>query len=336
VESPVHRKVHAGFGKRPGETDRQHLRRHRAPGRLHGPAPAELIAFIDAHRDRFGVQPICRVLQFASSTYYAAKARPPSARSRRDEALKAKILEVFDNNRRVYGARKIWRQLRRDGVEVARCTVARLMRQLGIAGAVRGKPKRTTVADEEASRPADLLHRDFTAPAPNARWVADITYVRTAVGFVYAAFVVDVFSRMVIGWKVAGHLRAELALDALEMAIWARQGALRGLVHHSDRGSQYASVRYSRRLCEEGAIASVGSRGDSYDNALAESFNGLFKTECVRLDGPFGGVSDVELATASYVDWFNNQRIHSACDDAPPAEFEAAYYQRQQQERRSA
>ena len=289
-----------------------------------------MTAFIDQKRGQFGVEPICRVVQVAPSSYYAAKTRPPSARAVSDEQLMAQIRRVHEGNRGVYGARKVWRQLHRDGIEVARCTVERLMRQQGLAGAVRGTPKRTTVADTEASRPADLLHRDFTAPAPNLRWVADITYLRTRSGFVYAAFVIDVFSRMVIGWQVANHLRADLALAALEMAIWRRQSVdgLPGLVHHSDRGGQYLAIRYTRRLADAGAVASVGSTGDSYDDALAESFHGLFKTELIGRDGPWTGVADVELATLDYLDWFNNHRLHSACGDRPPAEFEAAYHHR--------
>lgn len=296
-----------------------------------------MIDYIDRHKQEFGVEPICRALremylQIAPSTYYAAKARPPSPRARRDEQLKATILRIWRDNRGVYGARKVWRALRREGLAVARCTVERLMRALGIAGAVRGRPKRTTLPDPAAVRPADLLRRDFTAPAPNRRWVADITYVPTWSGFVYAAFIIDVFSRRVIGWRVAEHLRADLALDALEMAIWTRTRAgqpLAGLVHHSDRGSQYLSIRYTQRLADVAAVASVGSKGDSYDNALAESFHGLFKTECIHRDGPWKGVADVEAATCGYLHWFNTERLHSACADRPPAEFEDDYHRGQ-------
>lgn len=200
------------------------------------------------------------------------------------------------------------------------------MRQMGLAGVVRGKPKRTTSGDDAADRPADLVDRDFTAPAPNTLWVADLTYVRTWSGFVYVAFVIDVYSRMIVGWQLATHLRTELALDALEMAMWLRHDRLDGLVHHSDRGSQYLAIRYSERLAEAGAVASVGSRGDSYDNALAESTIGLYKTELVRRRGPWRGIDDLELATLEYIDWFNHRRLHSACGDIPPAEFEALHY----------
>jgi putative transposase len=293
-----------------------------------------VIDYIDRYKAQFGVEPICRVLrdadvQIAPSSYYAAKTRPPSPRALRDEQLTAEILRVHKANRGVYGARKVWQQLRRDGVAVARCTVERLMRALGLEGVVRGRPKRTTVPDQAAPRPADLLCRDFSAPAPNARWVADLTYVPTWSGFVYAAFIIDVFSRLVVGWRVADHLRADLALDALEMAIWQRGRAgqpLAGLVHHSDRGSQYLAIRYTDRLAAIDAVASVGSKGDSYDNALAESFHGLFKAECIHRDGPWKGVADVELATCDYLNWFNTSRLHSACGGRPPAEFEAAYH----------
>jgi putative transposase len=280
---------------------------------------------IEALRDRFGVEPICRVVGVPASTYYAAKRRPPSVRQRRDLKLKAEIQRVYDDNYQVYGARKIWRQLRREGICVARCTVERLMGELGIAGAVRGKTKRTTIADEQAPRPPDLVEREFTATGPNQLWVADLTYVRTWSGFVYAALVIDAFSRMIVGWQLASHLRTDLALDALEMAIWARGGALEGLVHHSDRGGQYLAIRYTERLADAGAVTSVGSRGDSYDNALAETTIGLYKTELIRRRGPWRGLDDVELATLEWVDWYNHRRLHSACDNLPPAEYEAAH-----------
>jgi putative transposase len=283
----------------------------------------------------FGVGPICEILQVAPSSYYAALKRPASARARRDEGLKAKVLQVWEQNRKVYGARKIWWELQDQGLGVARCTVERLMRALGIAGTTRGRPKKTTTADTEASRPADLLNRDFTAPAPNRRWVADITYIPVRTGFVYAAFVIDLFSRMIVGWKVSASLRKDLALDALQMAVFARSrsGPVAGMVHHSDRGSQYLSIKYSQRLAEAGAVASVGSRGDSYDNATAESFNGLYKAELIWHDEPGGGwegAADVGLATAAYVHWFNSQRRHSACERMSPARFEAAWRARQE------
>ena len=283
--------------------------------------------YIDEHKEEFGVEPICRVLQFAPATYYAAASRPPSVRQLRDEELKVEVLRVWQENRRVYGADKVWTQLRREGVTVARCTVERLMRALGIAGVVRGKVVRTTFGDETVVRPADLVDRQFRAEAPNRLWVADLTYVRTFSGWAYVAFVIDVFSRYIVGWQVSRFLRAELALNALEMAIWARRGErLDGLIHHSDRGGQYLAIRYTERLAEAGAMTSVGSRGDSYDNALAESFHGLYKAELIRKDGPWRGLDDVEYATLGYVDWFNNRRLHGEIGMVPPAEFEASYY----------
>ncbi|GLW07230.1 putative transposase for insertion sequence element IS986/IS6110 [Microtetraspora sp. NBRC 13810] len=296
-------------------------------------------AFIDAHRDRFGVAPICRVLQVAPSTYYAARNRPPSARAVRDEHLKTEITRIYQDNYYCYGARKIYHQLHREGVPVARCTIQRLMGELGIAGLVRGKPRRTTITGDQTARPADLVRRDFHAAAPNRLWVADLTYIRTWSGWVYAAFVIDVYSRMVVGWQTATHLRTDLALDALEMAIWHRgrnAGAGAGadlseLVHHSDRGvQQYLSIRYTERLADAGAVASVGSRGDSYDNALAESFNGLFKAELIRRYRLWKGLDDVELATLEYLDWYNHRRLHTACGNIPPADYEAIYYRHQQ------
>jgi putative transposase len=280
---------------------------------------------IDACRDRFGVEPICRVLEVPTSTYYAAKQRQPSARQQRDTQLKAEIRRVWDANYQVYGARKIWRQLQREGIGVARCTIERLMGELGLQGVVRGKAKRTTTPETAGLRPTDLVERQFTAPVPNRLWVADLTYVRTWSGFVYAALVIDAFSRMIVGWQLASHLRTDLALDALEMAIWRRQVQLDGLVHHSDRGSQYLSIRYTERLVEAGAVTSVGSRGDSYDNALAESTIGLYKTELIRRHGPWRGLDDLELATLEWVDWYNHRRLHSACGNRPPAEYEARH-----------
>ena len=241
--------------------------------------------------------------------------------------LKGHIARVFDENYGVYGARKVWRQLNREGIAVARCTVERLMTQMGLAGRVRGRRRCTTVPDSGAERPADLVERAFCATGPNQLWVADITYVATWSGFAYTAFVTDVFSRTIVGWRVANTLRAELALDALEMAIWARrQEKFPDLVHHSDRGVQYLSIRYTDRLADVGAAASVGSRGDSYDNALAESVFGLYKAELITLQGPWRTIEDVELATLSWVHWWNTQRLHSAIGDVPPAEFEAAHY----------
>jgi putative transposase len=285
------------------------------------------VRFIEAHKERWGIEPICRALQVAPSTYYAATARAPSARAVRDGELKAAIRRAWEANRRVYGADKVWAQLNREGTAVARCTVERLMRELGLRGVVRGKAVRTTVADEASSRPADLVARRFRADAPNRLWVADLTYVRTFAGWVYVAFVVDVFSRFVAGWQASRSLAADLALDALEMALWARRAKrLDGLVHHSDRGSQYLAIRYTERLAEAGIAASVGSRGDSYDNALAESFQGLYKAELIRRCGPWRGLGDVEHATMDYVDWFNHRRLHGELGMVPPAEFEASYY----------
>ena len=310
-----------------------------------------MIAYIDRYRAEFGVEPICRVLSsagaaIAPSTYYAAKTRPPSARAVRDEWLKGEIARVHRDNFSVYGADKVWRQLGREGIRVARCTVERLMRELGLSGAVRGRPKtRRTTVPQQTERPADLVGRNFTAAAPNRLWVADLTYVGTWTGFVYAAFVVDVYSRRILGWRCANHLRTDLALDALEMAIWTRQreqtgdpdsgqaggqagGGLAGLVHHSDRGVQYLSIRYTERLADAGAVTSVGSRGDSYDNALAETTIGLFKTEVIARRGPWRTLAQVEAALATWVDWYNHRRLHGACNNIPPVEYEQHHYQR--------
>ena len=282
--------------------------------------------YIEAHRARFGVEPICRVLQVAPSTYYAARRRPPSARRLRDEALKPKLKQVHAKHFGVYGVRKLWRQLQREGTAVARCTVERLMRDLGIRGVVRGRRHRTTVPDETAPRPADLVQRDFHALAPNRLWVADLTYVRTWSGFAYVAFITDAFSRYIVGWHVSRSLRTDLVLSALEQALWAREGPFAGLVHHSDRGVQYLSIRYTERLAEAGIATSVGSRGDSYDNALAESVHGLFKAELVYRRGPWRGCEDLELATLEWVDWFNSRRLFGALGYVPPAEYEASRY----------
>lgn len=294
-----------------------------------------MIRFIDRHRDRFGVEPICRALQFAPSTYWSAKRRPRSARSQRDEELKVEICRVFEENYRVYGAPKIWAQLNREDITVARCTVERLMRDLGIQGAVRGKPKRTTISeDDPTARPADLVDRHFSVPAPNRLWVADITYVRTWSGFCYVCFITDAYSRRIVGWQASRSLKTDLTLDALEQAIWERNRTgdtdLDGLVHHSDRGTQYLSIRYTERLAENGVVASVGSRGDSYDNALAESIIGLYKTEMVRNRGPWRGLDDLELATLEWVDWFNHRRLFHELGRIPPAEFEENHYQQKE------
>jgi putative transposase len=285
------------------------------------------VTFVREHRARWGVEPICRVLQIAPSSYYAAVNRAPSARQRRDRDLQQAIRRVWEAHRRVYGADKVWAQLNRAGVRVARCTVERLMRGLGLRGVVRGNTRRpTTLADPAQDRPADLVARQFRAPAPNRLWVADLTYVKTHSGWVYVAFLIDVFSRFVVGWQAARWLRTDLALDALEMALWVRRAVpLAGLIHHSDRGAQYLAIRYTERLAQAGAVASVGSRGDSYDNALAESFHGLYKTELIRHQGPWRGLEDVEYATLEYVDWFNHHRLHGELGMRTPAEFEAVY-----------
>jgi transposase InsO family protein len=285
-----------------------------------------MIAYVDAHKDRYGVEPICELLPIAPSTYYEAKRRPPSTRTLRDVDLKVEIARVHRDNFGVYGVRKVWRQLHREGIVVARCTVERLMRELGLEGVRRGKTRRTTIPEEAASRPADLVQRDFSATRPNQLWVVDVTYVATWSGFVYVAFVIDAFSRFIVGWQISRSLATDLALDALEMAIWARQGDLDGLVHHSDAGSQYTSIRYTERLEEAGIAPSVGSVGDSYDNAMAESVIGLYKTELIRRRGPWKGIDDVEYATLEWVDWFDHRRLFEPIGHVPPAEFEATHY----------
>ncbi len=287
-----------------------------------------MTCYIEAQRARFGVEPICRVLQAAPSSYYAARRRPPSARRVRDEALKVKLCQAHAEHFGVYGARKLWRQLQREGIPVARCTVERLMRALALAGVVRGRRHRTTIPDEAIPRPADLVERDFRATAPNRLWVADLTYVRTWSGFAYVAFIIDAFSRFIVGWHASRSLRTDLVLTALEQALWARQGPFDGLVHHSDRGVQYLSICYTERLAEAGIATSVGSRGDSYDNALAESVIGLYKAELVQRCGPWRGCDNLELATLGWVDWFNHRRLFGAIGYVPPAEYEATCYPR--------
>jgi putative transposase len=287
-----------------------------------------MITFIDGHRDMFGVEPICKELPIAPATYYAAKTRGPSARALRDQELVSVIEREHRDNYGVYGARKMHAHLHRQGVTVARCTVERLMRKAGLRGISRTKGPRTTIS-APGVHPGDLVQRRFEAAAPNCLWVADITYVRTLSGWAYAAFVIDVFSRRVVGWQIASHLRTELALDALEMGLWSQTRAgrdLTALVHHSDRGVQYRAIRYTDRLAQSGAIASVGSRGDSYDNALAEGFNSLFKAELIRNKGPWRTISDLEIAVAEYIDWFNHRRLHSELGMIPPAEAEQRYY----------
>ncbi len=291
-------------------------------------------AFIDTHREAYGVEPICAQLPIAPATYYAWKAqvRDPerrSARARRDAELRVAIQRVWDANFRVYGAEKVWRQLGREGIVAARCTVERLMRAMGLRGARRGRAfTTTTVREDGTARPADLVQRTFTATRPNALWVADLTYVATWNGFVYVAFVIDVFARWIVGWRVSPSLRTDLALDALEQALHARPNR-EGLVHHSDRGVQYLALRYTERLADAGIAPSVGTVGDSYDNALAESVIGLYKTEVIRRQGPWRHVEAVEFATLAWVDWFNNRRLLAPLGHVPPAEYERAYYEHQ-------
>jgi len=288
-----------------------------------------IVEFIDAHREEHGVEPICAQLQIAPSTYYAHRTRLPSARSVTDAATTAVIEAVHAENFAVYGARKIHAQLRRQGHPVARCTVERLMRAAGLRGITRAKGPRTTIPGSGPDTRPDLVERAFTAAGPDQLWVADITYCRTFSGWAYAAFVTDVYSRRVVGWQLSRSLRTDLALDALEMGIWTRRRAgrdLGGLIHHSDKGVQYVAVRYTQRLAEAGAVASVGSTGDSYDNALAEAFNSLFKAELVRNKGPWKGIDDLEIATAEYIDWFNHRRLHGEIGLVPPAELEDDFY----------
>jgi putative transposase len=301
------------------------------------------VRFIAEHADRrdgglrWGVEPICAVLSehgypIAPSTYYDARAavQQPSRRQLRDIELKDEIVRVHADNYGVYGARKVWLALNREGIAVARCTVERLMRQLGLAGARRGRRHRTTIADAAAARPADLVGRQFNPTAPNRTWVADFTYVPTWSGMVYVAFVIDAYSRRILGWRAATSMKTALVLDALEQAVWARtrDGAadLTGLICHHDAGSQYTSIAYTERLAQAGIDPSVGSVGDAYDNALAETVIGLFKTELIKPGGPWRTVEQVEIATLEYVDWFNHRRLYEACGDIPPAELEQAHY----------
>ena len=291
-----------------------------------------MIAFIDDHRADHGVEPICRVLPIAPSTYHdhVARRRDPArlpARARRDAELRIAVRRVFEENFRVYGVRKLWRQLRREGFAVARCTVARLMREMGLKGAIRGKPVRTTVSDKSAACPLDRVNRAFRAPAPNRLWVSDFTYVATWTGFVYVAFVIDVFARRIVGWRASRTAHAGFVLDALEQALHERRPVEGdGLVHHSDRGSQYVSIKYTERLAEAGIEPSVGSVGDSYDNALAETINGLYKAEVIHRRGPWRSFETVEYANLEWVDWFNKRRILEPIGNIPPAEAEERYY----------
>ena len=291
-----------------------------------------MTAFIDDYRDVYGVEPICRVLPIAPSTYHehAARKRDPSlrpARERRDGELCEDIRCVFKANFSVYGVRKVWRQMKREGIDVARCTVARLMRSMGLKGVVRGKPVKTTISDKAVPCPLDRVNRQFQAPRPNALWVSDFTYVATWRGFVYVAFVIDIFARRIVGWRVSRTAHTDFVLDASEQALHDRRPyAGDGLVCHSDRGSQYVSIRYTERLAEAGIEPSVGSVGDIYDNALAETINGLFKAEVIRRRGPWRNLEAVEFATLDWVDWFNHRRLLEPIGNVPPAEAEAAYY----------
>jgi transposase InsO family protein len=291
-----------------------------------------MIAFIGEQRAAYGVEPVCKILQIAPSTYHAHAARradpsKASARAKGDAALRPKIARVFEANFRVYGVRKVWRQLKREGEAVARCTVERLMREMGLQGVLRGRPAKTTVSDKTAPRPLDRVNRQFQAPRPNALWVSDFTYVATWAGFVYVAFVIDVFARRIVGWRASRTAHAGFVLDALEQALHERRPVSGGgLVHHSDRGVQYVSIKYTQRLAEAGVEPSVGSVGDSYDNALAETINGLYKAEVIHRRGPWRTFEAVELATLEWVDWFNNRRILEPIGNIPPAEAEERYY----------
>ena len=291
-----------------------------------------MIAFIDDHRGAYGVEPICKVLPIAPSTYHAQAARrvDPSllpARAKRDASLMPQIARVFEENFEVYGVRKVWRQLKREGQDVARCTVERLMQTMGLQGAIRGKPVKTTISDKAGPCPLDHVHRQFQAPRPNALWVSDFTYVATWAGFVYVAFVIDTYARRIVGWRASRTAHTSFVLDALEQALHERRPIQRaGLVHHSDRGSQYVSIKYTERLAEAGIEPSVGSVGDSYDNALAETINGLYKAEVIHRRGPWRSFEAVEIATLEWVDWFNHRRLLEPIGNIPPAEAEDRYY----------
>jgi len=293
------------------------------------------VTFLDDHRDVYGVESICSVLPIAPSTYYEQKARQADpdrlpARAKWDRVLSEEIVRVWKENFGVYGAVKVWKQLIREGFAAARCTVERLMRKLGLQGAIRGKKFKTTVTDESSARPFDLVDRDFNATRPNQLWVSDFTYVATWRGFTYVAFVIDVFARKIVGWRASTSMRADLVLDALEQALHDRSDADQDrLVHHSDQGVQYLSIRYTERLAEAGIEPSVGSRGDAYDNAMAESVIGLYKTEVILRKGPWKNSEDVEFETLEWVDWFNNRRLLEPIGYVPPVEYEAMYYQRQ-------
>lgn len=300
-----------------------------------------MISFVDAYREKHGVEPICKVLPIAPSTYYEhvrRRAKPETAppRARRDGEVMQEIRRVFDENFKVYGVRKVWRQLLRERHTVARCTVARLMRKMGLAGVIRGKRVRTTVPDKAAPCPLDHVNRQFRVERPNVLWVSDFTYVATWQGFVYVAFVIDAYARRIVGWRVSRSAHAGFVLDALEQALHDRRPVRGGLVHHSDRGVQYVSIKYTERLAEAGLVPSVGSVGDSYDNALAETINGLYKAEVIWRRGPWRSVEAVEFATLEWVDWFNTKRLLEPIGNIPPAEAEAAYYANKEEPARIA
>lgn len=291
-----------------------------------------IVSFIDENRDAFGVEPICDVLQWPVSTYYDARSREPSAREQRDQELMPRLRELWEKNRKVYGAHKLWKAARRAGIDIGRDQTARLMRLMGIRGVSRRRSVNTTRSDATAVRHPDLVDRDFTADAPNQLWVTDLTFVATWQGVAYVSFIIDAFSRMIVGWRVASHMRTQMVLDALEMARWKRGCRLQGLIAHSDAGSQFTSIRYGERLAELGATPSIGSVGDSYDNALAETVIGLYKTEVIYGpdQGPWKTIEAVELETLSWVHWWNTQRLHSYLDDLPPAEYETAFHDRKE------
>jgi transposase InsO family protein len=288
-------------------------------------------AFVDKHRHRYGVEPICKVLQFAPSAYrrHAARQRNPaliSQRAQRDAELVPQVRRVWNANMQVYGADKVWKQMNREGIRVARCTVERLMGKMGLRGATRGKGVRTTVPDANAPCPLDRVNRHFKADRPNQLWVSDFTYVSTWQGWLYVAFITDVYARRIVGWRVSRTMQTDFVLDALEQALHDRQPDRDSLVHHSDRGAQYVSIRYTERLAEAGIEPSVGSRGDSYDNALAETINGLYKAELIHRRAPWKTCEAVELATLHWVHWFNHHRLMESLGYIPPAEAEANFY----------
>ena len=290
-----------------------------------------MISFVAAYRDKHGVEPICRVLEIAPSNYHEhvrRRAKPETAppRVQRDAKLMVEIRRVFEENFQVYGARKVWRQLLREGHDVARCTVERLMQRMGLQGVIRGRTVRTTISDKAAPCPLDHVNRRFQAARPNVLWVSDFTYVATWQGFVYVAFVIDAYARRIVGWRVSRSAHAGFVLDALEQALHDRRPVEGRLVHHSDRGVQYVSIKYTEHLCEAGLVPSVGSVGDSYDNALAETINGIYKAEVIHRRGPWRSLEAVEYATLEWVDWFNNRRLLEPIGHVPPAEAEAAYY----------